>query len=174
MASTVSITSKHNIPLLSWHGLHKDCHKNPTNSSLLLAYNQLHWEPEDFFNFCSVITSNRWSKNKCPDALPKQNLCHVKHTFGKTLVLKILRNLQPKVNTIWRSFIPLHELGPRVHLSQINLELAQPLATSKRTKQAQQKHYHKLHQNWRQRKQVTTESCPFSNSLAKTRKGSVL
>lgn len=170
----VSVTSKRNIRLLSWHILQKDCHKNPTNSSLLLAHNQLHREPEDFFNFCSVITYNRWRKTKCPNAFLKQNLCHKQHTSGNTLVLKIIRNLLPKLITILGNFLPLHKLGPRVQLSQSNLELAQSLATSKHTKQAQQKHYHKLHQNWRHRKQVTTESCPFSNSLAKTRKGSVL
>lgn len=44
-------------------------------------------------------------------------------------------------------FMLLHKLGPRVQVTQSNLELAQSLATNKYTKQAKQKHHHKLHQN---------------------------
>jgi len=69
---------------------------------------------------------------------------HLWQHFG----FKISKKPAAKKTPLWGNFLPLYKLGPREQLSQSNLELAQSLATSKCT------NYHRLHQNWRNRKPV--------------------
>lgn len=109
------------------------------------------------------MLTNRLRKNKWSDASPNQDLSHSKYISSNILVFRILRNMQSNVNAILGNFLLLYKLGARAQLSQSNSELAPSPTTSKRTQQAKQKHYHKVHQNWWNSIQVTTENSPFSN-----------